>query len=43
LRTTDYGELLPEMLRKLDDENRGNSHYLGWAWHAYGDSVAPAK
>jgi hypothetical protein len=43
LRTADYGELLPEMLRKLDDENHGNSHYLGWAWHAYGDPVKAAK
>jgi hypothetical protein len=42
LRTPDYGDLLPEMLRKLDEANRGNPHYLGWARHSYNDlSRAP--
>jgi hypothetical protein len=43
LRTPDYGELLPQMLKKLDDANRGNPRYLGWAWHAYGDYLKSAQ
>jgi hypothetical protein len=39
LRTPDYGDLLPQMLRRLDDENRGNPHYLGWARHSYNDAI----
>jgi hypothetical protein len=37
LRTADYGERLPQMLQKLDDTNRANPHYLGWARHSYND------
>jgi hypothetical protein len=37
LRMPDYGKMLPQMLRKLDDANRGNPHYLGWALHSYND------
>jgi hypothetical protein len=37
LRTPDYGDLLPQMLKKLDEDNRGNPHYLGWARHSYND------
>jgi hypothetical protein len=37
LRTADYDDLLPQMLRKLDEANRGNPHYLGWARHSYND------
>jgi hypothetical protein len=37
LRTPDYRELLPQMLRTLDDANRTNPHYLGWARHSYND------
>jgi hypothetical protein len=37
LRTPDYGDLLPEMLKTLDEAHRTNPHYLGWARHAYGD------
>jgi hypothetical protein len=37
LRTPDYGEQLPQMLKKLDDANRMNPHYLGWARHSYND------
>ena len=29
--------LLPQMLKKLDDANRANPHYLGWASHSYSD------
>lgn len=43
LRTPDYGELLPQMLRKLDDSNSANPHYLGWAWHSYNDYWKAAR
>jgi len=39
LRTPDYGELLPQMLKKLDEANRANPHYLGWARHSYNDHL----
>jgi hypothetical protein len=39
LRTPDYGDLLPQMLKKLDGSNRANPHYLGWARHAYNDDL----
>jgi hypothetical protein len=37
LRTPDYGELLPMMLSTLDQTNRANPHYTGWARHSYND------
>jgi hypothetical protein len=37
LRTPDYGDLLPQILNHLDEVNRGNPHYLGWARHSYND------
>jgi hypothetical protein len=37
LRTPDYGDLLPKMLDHLDEVNRANPHYLGWARHSYND------
>jgi hypothetical protein len=43
LRTADYGDLLPQMLGKLDDANRSNSHYLGWARHSYNDTLQAAR
>lgn len=39
LRSPDYGDLLPQMLHKLDEANRGNPHYLGWARHSYNDVI----
>jgi len=42
LRTPDYGELLPQMLRALDDANQANPHYLGWARHSYNDTPKAA-
>jgi hypothetical protein len=39
LRTPDYLDHLPELLEKLDDANRTNSHYLGWARHSYNDTL----
>ncbi len=41
LRTPDYLDMLPQMLKKLDDSNRSNPHYLGWARHSYNDSLKP--
>ena len=37
LRTPDYLDHLPDMLKALDDANRSNPHYLGWARHSYND------
>src|SRR5277367_2134880 len=37
LRTPDYLDLLPEMLKHLDEVNRSSPHYLGWARHSYND------
>jgi hypothetical protein len=37
LRTADYGDLMAQMLGKLDDANRADPHYLGWARHSYND------
>jgi hypothetical protein len=39
LRTPDYGDLLSQMLKRLDQANRANPHYLGWARHSYNDSL----
>jgi hypothetical protein len=43
LRTPDYGALLPRMLRKLDENNGANPHYLGWARHSYNDALTAAQ
>jgi hypothetical protein len=43
LRTPDYGDLLSQVLSKLDDANRSNPHYLGWARHSYNDHLTSAK
>lgn len=43
LRTPDYLELLPQMLKKLDEANRSNPHYLGWARHSYNDQLKTAQ
>ena len=42
LRTRDYGDLLPQMLKKLDDANRANPYYRGWARHSYNDYLKAA-
>jgi hypothetical protein len=39
LRMPDYGQLLSEMLKALDDANRANPRYLGSARHSYNDYV----
>jgi hypothetical protein len=43
LRTPDYNDLLPRMLQTLDDANRSNPHYLGWARHSYNDTLKPTQ
>jgi hypothetical protein len=40
LRTPDYGAELPAMLNALDEANRSNVHYGGWAQHAYNDLLS---
>ncbi len=37
LRTPDYGELLPAMLKVVEETNHANPNYLGWARHSYND------
>jgi hypothetical protein len=39
LRTPDYLELLPKMLQSLEEANRADPHYLGWARHSYNDTL----
>jgi len=39
LRTADYDGQLPTMLKTLDQANRANPHYLGWARHSYNDTL----
>jgi hypothetical protein len=41
LRTPDYQQQLPDMLKVVQDTLGENPHYLGWAWHSYND-VMPA-
>jgi hypothetical protein len=43
LRTPDYGELLPKMLGTLDETNRENPRYAGWARHSYNDYLKAAQ
>jgi hypothetical protein len=43
LRTADYGDLLPHMLKTLDQSNLHNPRYLGWARHSYNDSLKKAR
>jgi hypothetical protein len=43
LRTLDYGDRLPGMLKTLDDAFGANPRYLGWARHSYNDHLKTAK
>jgi hypothetical protein len=43
LRTADYEESLPDMLRTLDEAHRKNPHCLGWARHSYNDHLQKGK
>lgn len=40
LRTADYGERLPQMLAALDEANRSDGRYRGWARYSYNDYLA---
>jgi hypothetical protein len=42
LRTPDYGELLPQMLKSLDVAYDREPHYQGWARHSYNDTLSAA-
>lgn len=42
LRTPDYGELLPQMLKTLDAAYAKEPHYQGWARHSYNDTLSAA-
>jgi hypothetical protein len=43
LRTPDYGQQLPNMLKVVQDTLGANRHYLGWAWHSYNDVMQAAN
>jgi hypothetical protein len=43
LRTADYQQQLPDMLRVVQDALAQNPHFLGWAWHSYNDVTEAAK
>jgi hypothetical protein len=42
LRSPDYEESTPNMLKVLDRTLDSNPHYLGWAWHSYNDAPQAA-
>jgi hypothetical protein len=43
LRTADYQQQLPDMLKVVQDTLSANPHFLGWAWHSYNDVTEAAK
>jgi hypothetical protein len=43
LRTADYQQQLPDMLKVVEDTLAANPHFLGWAWHSYNDVTEAAK
>jgi hypothetical protein len=43
LRTADYQQQLPGMLRVVQETLAANPHFLGWAWHSYNDVTDAAK
>jgi hypothetical protein len=43
LRTPDYQQQLPDMLKVVQDALSGNPHYLGWAWHSYNDVLQTSQ
>jgi hypothetical protein len=43
LRTPDYGQQLPNMLKVVQETLGANPHYLGWAWHSYSDVMQAAN
>jgi hypothetical protein len=43
LRTADYEQQLPAMLKVVQDTLAANPHFLGWAWHSYDDENDAAR
>lgn len=43
LRTADYQQQLPDMLKAVQNTLAANPHFLGWAWHSYNDVTETAK
>lgn len=43
LRTADYQQQLPDMLKVVQETLAANPHFLGWAWQSYVDVTAAAK
>jgi len=43
LRTADYQQQLPDMLKVVQGTLAANPHFLGWAWHSYNDVTEAAK
>jgi hypothetical protein len=43
LRTADYQQQLPDMLKVVQGTFTANPHFLGWAWHSYNDVTEAAK
>ncbi|MGA2098574.1 MAG: hypothetical protein ABSH39_19945 [Candidatus Acidiferrum sp.] len=43
LRTPDYLDALPQMLKSLDEAHGTNPHYAGWSRHSYNDTLPSAK
>jgi hypothetical protein len=43
LRTADYQQQLPDMLKDVQDALAANPRFLGWAWHSYNDVTETAK
>jgi len=43
LRIPDYGRLLSDMLRSVDEADSSNRHYAGWARHSYNDTLKAAE
>jgi hypothetical protein len=42
LRTPDYQQQLPSMLKLVQDTLATNPRFLGWAWHSYNDTLDAA-
>ncbi len=43
LRSADYQQQLPDMLKAVQGALAQNPHFLGWAWHSYNDETEAAK
>jgi hypothetical protein len=43
LRTADYQQQFPDMLKVVQNTLAGNPHFLGWAWYSYNNVTEAAK